>query len=63
MNSKCPNCQESGFEVSAENLKESNHKVSFVRCSACKTVVGCLERESTTTLLHKLAQQLGKSLD
>jgi predicted Zn finger-like uncharacterized protein len=63
MNSKCPNCQNTSFEISTENLNKSNHEISFVRCCSCKTIIGCLERESITTLIHKLAQQLGKSLD
>lgn len=63
VSSKCPKCEKSGFELSTESPKNSNYKVSFVRCFSCGTVVGCLEPASITTLLYKLAQRLGKSLD
>jgi phage FluMu protein Com len=63
MNSKCPNCQKSGFEISTESPSNSNFKVTFVRCTSCKTVVGTLEPESTTSLLHKIAKGLNIRLD
>lgn len=61
--SRCPKCENSSFEISTESPKNSNFKVSFVRCYSCKTVVGTLEPESTTSLLHKLAQKLNVSID
>ena len=63
MNSKCPSCQKTGFEISTESLSHSNFKVAFVRCTSCKTVVGTLEPESTTILLHKIAKGLNIRLD
>lgn len=63
LSSKCPKCENSGFELSTESPRKSNYKVSFIRCFSCGTVVGCLEPASITNLLHKLAQRLGKSLD
>jgi ssDNA-binding Zn-finger/Zn-ribbon topoisomerase 1 len=61
--SKCPKCEKSGFEVSTESPKNSNYKVTFVRCSFCKTVVGTMEPASITNLIHQLAQKLGKPLN
>lgn len=63
ISSKCPKCENTSFEISTESPKNSNFKVSFVRCRSCKTVVGTLEPESTTELIHKLARKLNVSLD
>ena len=61
--SKCPHCQNSGFEAVTEEPKNSNFKVIFIRCQSCKTVVGTLEYYNSGNLIHKLANKLNINLD
>lgn len=63
ISSKCPKCDNSGFELSTESPSKANYKVTFVRCSSCGAVVGTLESQSTVNLLHKLAKKLNVSLE
>ncbi len=62
-NSKCSNCQKSGFEISEEEPRGSAFKIMFIRCQWCKTVVGTTEYYNVGSLIHKLAKKLNINLD
>jgi len=62
-NSKCPKCEQSGFEVVTEKPIKSKFRVSFVRCYSCKTVVGVLEPTDVGNLIRNLAEKLNIFLD
>lgn len=61
--SKCPKCDSTFFENVSETPKDSNHKLQFVRCSSCKTVVGVLDSHNISTLILGLAEKLNVPLD
>lgn len=62
MKSKCPKCENSGFEVVEESPYGSNFKLMFVRCRSCKTAIGVLEYYNVGVLVKKLAEKLNVSI-
>lgn len=57
-NSKCPSCSKSSFETSSETVDNYNFKITFIRCSHCKTVIGVLEHLNIGNLMVKIANHL-----
>ncbi len=49
--SKCPACPSFQFEIVHELPEGASHKYSFIRCSACGTVVGVADALSLSTML------------
>ncbi len=61
--SKCPKCQKTGFELNTETIANSIYKINIIRCSSCKTAIGVTDYFNAGSLIHKLANSLGKNLD
>lgn len=57
--SKCPKCEWTNFECVIETPASSNYKLTFVRCSKCKTVVGVLDYTNIGSALSKIGDKLG----
>lgn len=62
LSSKCPKCENTSFELSIEDIRNAQYKISFIRCSSCGTVVGTNEFYNVGILVKKLAKELGKSI-
>ena len=68
--STCLHCGRTSFEVKRVEPRNSMYVLMFVQCSSCGGVVGVLEHEVTSGLLHrqneavkKIARQLQVSVD
>jgi len=61
--SKCPKCQNTGFEMSEENVHNCNYLLPIIRCQTCKTAIGVIEYYAIQEKFHKLAEKLNISLD
>lgn len=62
LQSICPKCDFSSFEIAETPVKNSNYRLMFVRCSSCGCVVGVKDFFNTPTLIHQLAKKLHVNL-
>ena len=58
LQSICPKCESSSFEMSETPVANSNFRVMFVRCSSCGCVVGVKDYFNAPYLIHELAKKL-----
>lgn len=62
-NSRCPNCQNTKFEMVEDSPSGSKFKFNYVRCSYCKTLVGVLDHYNIGNLIYELAKKINVDLD
>ena len=63
LNSICPKCSGSSFEMAETPVKGSKFRLSFVRCASCGCVVGVQDFYNIGSLIHELAEKLNAKLD
>ena len=56
--SKCPKCEHTSFELAEDAPLNATHKLYYIRCTSCKTIVGALPYLDTNALIQKLAKGL-----
>jgi len=56
--SKCPKCEQTGFELVEDTPYKSEYKMWYLRCMSCKTLVTALEYYDINSRLEKLARAL-----
>lgn len=56
--SKCPKCEKTKFEGVREQPLDFSHPINFIRCVACKTVVGVQEEDNIGAVLYDIKQKL-----
>lgn len=56
--SKCPKCDTGKFECTVNEPLHSNHKVTFIQCQWCGTVVGVLEGRNLGFVLDRIESKL-----
>ena len=55
---KCPHCQEKGFEAVEEDVKDYSFKLFAIRCKHCKTAITVIEHKNTAVQLQKILKYL-----
>jgi hypothetical protein len=63
MDTKCPKCESTEFEVVNETPVNSNFELIFIRCAKCKTAIGVLDYYNVGALVKKLAKKLNIDLN
>jgi hypothetical protein len=63
MNTKCPKCENTEFEVVNETPVNSNYELMFIRCTKCQIVVGVLDSYNVGALIKKFAKKLNIDLN
>lgn len=59
LTTKCPKCDSSSFEMDSKtNVKNCNHIMHFIRCSACGCAITAFS-ERHEIIIEKLGKQLG----
>lgn len=62
MQSRCPKCGNTAFELVETPVKNAKYKYYFIQCSSCGCVVGTKEYFNVGALLQKLAEKLNINL-
>lgn len=55
---KCPNCQKSGFELVEDSPSGSAWKMSYIRCTSCKTFLQALYPHNISLQIENLHEAL-----
>ena len=62
LNSICPRCGHSGFEIAEQKVSNAEYRFFAIRCSSCGCVVGTHEYNNIGNLINKLADKLNINL-
>ena len=60
---KCPKCENTSFETINDTPTHSEFKLTYIRCTSCKTFISCLEHYNIGNTLNRLAIALNINLD
>lgn len=61
--SKCPSCENKGFEMVEDAPYRSAYKFMYVRCMNCKTLITMVPMFNTNAQLVKIGKALNIKLD
>ena len=63
MQSKCPKCNSTKFEIVEASIQNSKFKQWFIQCASCGCVVGTTEYDNIGALIRRLARKMNINMD